>query len=601
MPPLQRSSRLSRSVSVKRKKQVIELRDYQRESLDEIYAWFEAHEGNPCSVMPTGGGKSVVLAQFCKEQLEQYPKMRIYMLAPTRELVAQNYAKLRQIWPNAPVGVFSAALGRRELYEPITIGNIHSLHDKTSLIPAIDVLLIDEAHLVPNADTGMYRKFFAELKIKNPDLVVIGFTATPYRLGQGDLTEGEDALFDDLIETITTGELIRRGWLSKLKSKATELRPDISGVRKRGGDFIDSELQKKVDTKDNNTRMAREVYAIAEAHERQAILVFCAGIDHANHMRDALNDIGIPTAVVTGKTPKAERDRIFEAFRNRDYMALCNVAIATTGFDYPDIDFIVMARATMSRTLYEQMAGRGLRLKSHTDYCIVADFAGNVERHGPITQYDDPTPAKKKGGVAPTKECPGCKEIVFAGFRKCPECGHVFPAPVKVKDARLRDDDIMGKALAPPSVMKVRSWRWWKHTSKRTKKDMLAVRYTGTALGVDVTEYWAVAHEGQAGDIAIARLRKMVRDAGAKDLPDCDTLEEAAAWLTALRPPSEIEYRMEGRFPRMLKRTFGEMSAAEELPPSDFDDVIPYDPAAPIAAAPKGGQGSDWYDDDIPF
>src|SRR6478736_514507 len=102
---------------IKRKQQpgTLTLRDYQRELLDDIYDWFANNEGHPCAVVPTAGGKSVVLAWFCKEQLADHPHIRILMLAPTRELVVQDYKELREAWPNAPAGIYSAALKRREL------------------------------------------------------------------------------------------------------------------------------------------------------------------------------------------------------------------------------------------------------------------------------------------------------------------------------------------------------------------------------------------------------------------------------------------------------------------------------------------------------
>lgn len=584
---------------VKRKPVVLELRDYQRQLLDDIYAWFESNEGNPCAVLPTAGGKSIVIAQFCKEQIQAHKGVRILMLVPTRELIIQNSTKLREAWPNAPMGIYSSALKRRELYEPITVANIHSIHDKTDIMPVIDILLIDEAHLLPNTDTGMYRKLFTALKIMNPKLVVIGFTATPYRLGQGELTEGPEALFDDLIESATVGDLIRAGWLAKLKSKGTELKLDTKGVGKRGKEYIESELQKRVDTQDNNYVIANEIAGIANLHDRQAILVFCTGVEHAQHMAAEL-DNWFPTAVVTGKTPDAERARIFADFKKRRIRALCNVAIATTGFDYPDIDLIAMVRPTMSKGLYIQMAGRGLRIKSHTDHCIIADFAGNVELHGPITEYEEMKMPEKSGGEAPTKQCPQCKEIIFAGYRKCPECEHEFPPPEKKRATHLRDDDIMGTALEPPTVMQVKSWYWRKHTSKSSGKEMLMVTYRGIHVGEHIAEYLTVAHGGAGGKLALATLTKMMLDAGQAGLPDCETLEEAAELFNKVRPPSEIEYRIEGRFPRMLRRTFGEMHQSNDEP-SDFDNIKPYEPSRGHTFKNPSPPSSSSFDDDIPF
>jgi hypothetical protein len=196
-------------------------------------------------------------------------------------------------------------------------------------------------------------------------------------------------------------------------------------------------------------------------------------------------------------------------------------------------------------------------------------------------------------------------EIVFAGCRTCPACGHVFPRrePEKKIDGRLRDDDIMGETLKPPTVMPVKSWYWWEHISKKSGKHMLAVKYTGVFLGADVVEYFTIMHEGDVGKRSIGQLVKMMRDAGEDGLPDCETLEEAAEKLSAVRPPSEIEFRMEGKFPRMLRRTFGEMHARPVEEPSDFDIYQKHDaPAEKWKRSPPSVplSSDDWHDD-IPF
>jgi DNA repair protein RadD len=121
------------------------------------------------------------------------------------------------------------------------------------------------------------------------------------------------------------------------------------------------------------------------AGERKAWLVFCTGVKHAEHVAEVLRQHGVATECVLGETPKKERERIIADFKAGRIRALTNANVLTTGFDYPDIDLIAMLRPTMSASLYVQMAGRGMRVKSHTDHCLVLDFAGVVEAHGPIT------------------------------------------------------------------------------------------------------------------------------------------------------------------------------------------------------------------------
>jgi DNA repair protein RadD len=169
-------------------------------------------------------------------------------------------------------------------------------------------VIVDECHLVNHKDEGGYRKLLGDLTRINPALRVVGLTATPYRLGHGLITD-KPALFDALIEPVGIEELVFKGYLSTLRSKVTKARLDVSGVHKRGGEFIESELQAAVDTDDNNLAVVQEVIGLAG--DRKAWLFFCAGVKHAENIAVLLDLIyGIPAACVTGDTPKAERGSI---------------------------------------------------------------------------------------------------------------------------------------------------------------------------------------------------------------------------------------------------------------------------------------------------
>ena len=180
---------------------MIELRDYQRNALNALYAWFGEHQGNPCLEAPTGSGKSYLIAAFCKENLEANPGIRILMATHTKELIVQDAQALLNIWPEAPMGIYSAGLKRKENLNPITIGGIQSLYRHASDFGHIDVLLVDEAHMIPTSGTGMYLTFIDHLKQYNPDLTVIGFTATPYRLKHGMITD-KPAIFDARVRAV---------------------------------------------------------------------------------------------------------------------------------------------------------------------------------------------------------------------------------------------------------------------------------------------------------------------------------------------------------------------------------------------------------------
>jgi DNA repair protein RadD len=524
------------------------LREYQQRAIDQLYAWFDAgNKGNPCLVLPTGSGKSHIVAALCKDAIQTWTETRILMLTHVKELIEQNAEKMRLHWPGAPMGIYSASIGKRQLGEPITFAGIQSVRSKADLLGHIDLVIVDECHLVNHKDEGGYRKLLGDLTRINPALRVVGLTATPYRLGHGLITD-KPALFDALIEPVGIEELVFKGYLSTLRSKVTKTRLDVSGVHKRGGEYIESELQAAVDTLDNNKRVVQEVIDLAG--DRKAWLFFCAGVDHAKHVSFELQFIqGIPAACVTGDTPKAEREQILADFKAGRLRALTNANVLTTGFDYPDIDLIAMLRPTMSASLYVQMAGRGMRVKSHTDHCLVLDFAGVVATHGPITAVQPPTKAGDGNGEAPVKVCDACNELCAISARECPSCGNPFPEPER-KKLQLHNDDIMG---VNGFDMEVSRWSWRKHISKASGKEMIACTYYGCFSDPAVTEYFPVLHNGYAGEMAAQRVASIAQQAGAQ-LTGRQSLEETVIYLNQAQHPSTIEYKRDGKFFRVIKR-----------------------------------------------
>jgi DNA repair protein RadD len=527
-----------------------QLREYQLRAVNSVYAWFESgNSGNPCLVLPTGAGKSHVIAYLCKDALQNWPETKILMLTHVKEILQQNAEKMRQHWPNCPLGIYSAGLGRKDLGEPITFAGIQSVRTKAKDIGHVDLVIIDEAHLVSHKDEGGYRTLLADLKVINPNLRIIGLTASPYRLGHGYITD-KPAIFDALINPTSIEELIFKGFLSTLLSKLTATKLEVDGVKKRGGEYIESELQAKVDTKDKNIRVVSEIIALGK--DRKSWLIFCAGVQHAQHIKDALVAQGIVAECVTGETPSAERDRILTEFKAGRIKALTSVSVLTTGFDHPSIDLIAMLRPTMSPGLYVQMAGRGLRIAEGKTDCMVLDFAGVVEQHGPITAVRPPPKKGDKVGEAPVKVCDHCQEICALSVRVCPACGAEFPEPVKPA-LKLSTLDIMGIEGVD---MEVTAWTWRKHISRASGKEMLALSYYGGLSDPPVTEYLAVTHDGFAGEKSRRLLTDMAYKAGVALNYSVADLHDMAQQLTEGEPPSHIEFKREGKFFTVLKRSW---------------------------------------------
>jgi DNA repair protein RadD len=528
------------------------LRDYQQRSINQLYDWLSHNSGNPCLVLPTGAGKSHVIAALCKDALQSWPETRILMLTHVKELIEQNAQKMRQHWPNAPMGIYSAGMGQKILGEPITFAGIQSIRKHADQVGHVDLVIIDECHLVNHNDEGGYRTFLSDIYRTNPNVRVIGLTASPYRLGHGYIIE-KPAIFDELIEPVTIEELINKGYLMPLRSKVTQILLDITGVHKRGGEYIERELQQAVDTDAINQRVVSEIKTLAG--DRKAWLLFCAGVQHAEHIAGELKAQGITAECVTGATPKAERDRILSEFKAGKIQALTNANVLTTGFDYPDIDLIAMLRPTMSPGLYVQMAGRGLRPKSHTDHCLVLDFAGVVEQHGPITAVEPPNKSKQGDGQAPTKTCDECGEIVAISTSTCPACEAAFPIKEK-KELKLSDADIMGLEATEMTVI---DWHWQKYISKASGKHMLSVRYYSDRMDVQpITEFFPVLHDGYAGHKSRLEIVTIAQQADAS--LDDDLIRQAGNLNKGI-PPTTIKYKRDGKYNKVVNRSWTQNNA----------------------------------------
>lgn len=422
-------------------------RPYQVEAVKSIFDYFsQGNKGNPLVALPTGTGKSICLAMFLQATYSYWPQQKVLLLTHVKELIQQNYEELLTLWPGAPAGIASAGLNKFEYNRKITFGGIGSVCKKAHLFGKVDIVLIDECHLVSPKDSTMYKRFLTELEKVNPFLKVIGFTATPWRLGLGHLTEGD--LFTDVCYDITDlkgfNQLIADGFLCPLIPKQTKMILDLEGVNIVGGEFNQSQLQIAVD-KDEVTREAlRETMELAR--DRKQWLIFSSGISHSDRISEILNDSGIRTVSIHSKMGDKERDKAIAGIKSGKYRAAVNNNVLTTGFNHPPIDCIVVLRPTASPVLWVQMLGRGTRPSLATDKknCLVLDFAGNTRRLGPINDPVIPRAKGKKKGEAPVKLCGSCGTYNHASVSHCIFCGTEFSFAVKIKQTASSDELIKG-------------------------------------------------------------------------------------------------------------------------------------------------------------
>ena len=292
-------------------------------------------------------------------------------------------------------------------------------------------ILAHNCHMLPHDGEGMYRKFLAESKVINPQVRLIGLTATPYRMSTGLICAPEN-LLNEICYEISVKELIVQGYLCPLKSKAGKVKVDTSGLHIRGGEFIANEVEELMDRDSLVHAACREI--VEHTRDRHSVLIFAAGVQHGRHIQRTLEKLGQECGFVCGETLPFDRAETLRRFRDSNLKYLCNVNVLTTGFDAPNIDCVAMLRPTMSAGLFYQMTGRGFRLSPDKTDCLILDFAGNVLRHGPVDDLQIKPPSEGNG-VAPVKECPGCGSLIHASYTICPECDHEFPPP----ERRLHD------------------------------------------------------------------------------------------------------------------------------------------------------------------
>jgi DNA repair protein RadD len=410
------------------------LRDYQRDAVDALFDYFKTNNGYPCLVAPTSAGKSLIQGTFIKEVATGWPTTRVLCLTHVKELVEQNYLEFLGVYPDADVGVYNAAMKRRDTENNIIFVSIQSVYKKAyELGGAFNVLIIDECHLCPvRTSGGMYRTFIDALLKINPDLKIIGLSATPWRLDDGLLNEGKNRLFTDLIElpNMTMSALLQAGYLTPLTTPptGTATKIDTTGIKKRAGDFVKKDLDAAIEKQNITQAACNEI--ISFGAERKSWLLFAASVKHAEALKIELRRQLISCEVVTGDTPKIERDAIVELFKTQRLRCLINVNVFTTGFNARCVDLIGFLRPTESASLYVQMCGRGMRLSPETGKtdCLVLDFAGLIDTHGPVDKVKGKSKAEKKeGGESPVKECPDCLKLLHTSLMKCPFCGYEYP------------------------------------------------------------------------------------------------------------------------------------------------------------------------------
>lgn len=383
------------------------LRPYQADSVKAVIHYFRKHSTPAVIVLPTGAGKSLVIAE-----LARLAKGRVLVLAHVKELVEQNHAKYEGYGLKG--SIFSAGLGRKETDQQVVFASVQSVvRNLDSFKNQFSLLVIDECHRVPDEKTSSYQKVITHLRELNPGIKVLGLTATPYRLGMGWIyqyhTRGqvrteESRFFRDCIFELPIRYLLDENFLTPARMMdAPVLSYDFSQLKPANtGRYKEAEMDMVIDKAKRATPQIVE-QIIQYAKDRKGVMVFAATVRHAQEIHGLLPEG--ETAIVIGDTPTPERDAIIQSFKNREIKYLVNVSVLTTGFDAPHVDLIAILRPTESVSLYQQIVGRGLRLSEGKSECLVLDYAGNsYDLYQP--EVGDPKPDSTSEII--TIPCPAC-------------------------------------------------------------------------------------------------------------------------------------------------------------------------------------------------
>ena len=394
-----------------------QLRDYQQEAVERVLRFFRKKREPAVVVLPTGAGKSLVIAE-----LARIARGRVLVLAHVKELVEQNYEKYRSHGLQA--GIFSASLGQKDWDQKAIFGSVQSIaRASEEFFENFSLLVIDECHRVAEDGDTQYQEVIKKLRDRNPELCILGLTATPYRLGfgwiyessqSGEIKTDQRRFFKQCVYELPLSYMIKNRYLTTpVKIDIPVTCYDFSDLTESGKTYTTAEVEDLLKNQKKLTPLIiKNIIDITERYQRQGVMIFSSTIKHAKEILSYLPPHD--SRIVIGDTDMADRDQIIEDFKYKKFKYLVNVSVLTTGFDAPHVDVIAILRPTESNSLYQQIVGRGLRLCQDKKDCYILDYTGmGHDLYSP--EISDKRPAKNT--VPVNVVCPDCNfENHFWGY-----------------------------------------------------------------------------------------------------------------------------------------------------------------------------------------
>jgi len=573
------------------------LRDYQQEAVDKTISYFRKTKEPAVIVLPTGAGKSLVIAELAK-----IATGRVLVLAHVKELVEQNHGKYESYKLEA--GIYSAGLNKKDRHQKVIFGSIQSIANASDdFFKNFNLVIIDECHRVGLEKETQYAQVISKLKKENDGLCVLGLTATPYRLGlgwifnfshQGIERTKEARFFRQSVFELPLEYMIKRNYLTKpVKIDIPVTSYDFSEILESGKKFTSSQVEEVLKKQRRLTPLiVKNIVDITEKYNRQGVMIFSSTVKHAQEILEQLPEG--EAKMVLGETEETERDLIINEFKDKKIRYLVNVSVLTTGFDAPHVDVIAILRPTESVSLYQQIIGRGLRLDPMKKDCFILDYTGVThDIYSPEISDKRPTPEsvqvyvpcpkcdfennfwgrvddegnimehygrKCKGGILNEetmefeacgyrfrfKICPNCSSENDLTARNCTKCSEVLvDADTKLKQARLSKN---AHILKPDTIE-------LENRHDKNGNSFLEVRYYDHDAKY-LSEMHYLNNETSVKKFSVNFLRSHMKRPEF-DLP-IESVEDAIRCEPFYRMPTFVIARKQGKFWRITEKIFSE-------------------------------------------
>ena len=573
------------------------LRDYQQKAVDNTVAYFRQHKDPAVIVLPTGAGKSLVIAE-----LARIARGRVLVLAHVKELVEQNHKKYESY--DLSAGIYSAGLDRKDFDHKVIFGSIQSVaRASKDFFDNFSLLVIDECHRVALEQDTQYAQVIKNLRTANPDICILGLTATPYRMGVGWIFNHshlgiehtkEARFFKQSVFELPLRHMIQKGYLTPpVKVDIPVTCYDFSELTESGKPYTMKQVEDVLKGQRRLTPLiVKYIVDITETYDRKGVMIFSSTVKHAQEILEGLPEG--QAELVLGDTDPTERDEIIQRFKDKEIKYLVNVSVLTTGFDAPHVDVVAILRPTESVSLYQQIIGRGLRLSPEKKDCFVLDYTGvthdiytpqirdkkptpesvmvqipcpqcgfennfwgRVDDEGHVTEHygrnckggqQDPDTFEFKpcGYRFRFKICPSCSSENDLTARNCTKCGEVMvDADAKLKQARLSKN---AHVMQPDTI------QMEERVDKRGRS-FLEVRYYDYDSKY-LSEIHYIDSETNVKRFNINFLRSHMRRPEF-NLP-IESVEDALRCEPLFRMPSFVIARKQGKFWRITEKIFVE-------------------------------------------